>query len=120
MTEEELPAGEYAIVECLGHRTLVGRISEVERFGTKLMAIEPLFDGKLLPAVMVGGASIYAFTPCTAAVALRHQPRSEWDMPSSLRATLQPLALPAPDDDEDDWVSDAPDFLKDEFGGEHG
>lgn len=28
MTEEELPAGEYAIVECLGHRTLDGIVHD--------------------------------------------------------------------------------------------
>ncbi|MFD2578766.1 hypothetical protein ACFSTD_09620 [Novosphingobium colocasiae] len=39
-----LPEGEYAIVEALGHRTLVGRVAEVERFGTKMLQVEPLFD----------------------------------------------------------------------------
>ena len=29
----ERPPGEYAIVELFGHTTLVGRISEIERFG---------------------------------------------------------------------------------------
>jgi hypothetical protein len=47
----ELPPGEYAIVELLGHTTIVGRIGEVERFGAKMMAIEPLFAGALLPVI---------------------------------------------------------------------
>jgi hypothetical protein len=61
----EYPPGEYAIVELFGHTTLVGRIAEVERFGTKMLAIEPLYDGQLLGCVFHGGASIYRLTPCT-------------------------------------------------------
>lgn len=33
------PPGEYAICELFGHTTLVGRITEIERFGTKMLAI---------------------------------------------------------------------------------
>lgn len=94
--EPRLPEGEYAIVEVMGHRTLVGRISEVERFGAKLMAIEPLYQGALLPAVMVGGASIYQLTPCTAEVALRRAPKSAYQLPASVAITLPDAALPAP------------------------
>ena len=38
-----MPEGEYAIVEILGHRTLVGRVTEVDRFSCKMLQIEPLF-----------------------------------------------------------------------------
>ncbi|MBX9859026.1 MAG: hypothetical protein K2Y20_05460 [Sphingomonas sp.] len=92
-----LPAGDYAIVEILGHRTMVGRVTEVERFGTKLLAIEPLFDGKLLPEVLVGGSSIYQFTPCTAEVAAKRTPTRAYELPRSVAATLPPAALPAPE-----------------------
>ena len=51
-----LPGGDYCIVELFGHVTLVGRYKEVEQFGTKMMAIEPLFQDTLLPAVFHGGA----------------------------------------------------------------
>lgn len=100
-----LPEGEYAIVEVLGHRTMVGRISEVERFGTKLCAIEPLFAGELLPAVLVGGSSIYQLTPCSAEVAHARAPKERWQVPSSIAATLPPAALPAPatDDEPAPW-----------------
>lgn len=103
-----LPAGEYAIVECLGHRTLIGRIAEVERFGTKMLSIEPLFKGELLPAVLVGGGSLYALTPCSAEVAARRGPQEDYQLPQSLRATLPPAMLPAPTTDEDD--ADEPEF----------
>ena len=104
-----LPAGDYAIVECLGHRTLVGRCEEVERFGTKMLSIEPIYSGALLPAVLIGGGSLYAFTPCSAAVALERCHKTEWDLPVSLRATLPQPALPAPEDGGEDpgWPDSA-------------
>lgn len=101
--EAALPEGEYAIVEVLGHRTLIGRITEVERFGAKLMSIEALFGRELLPAVLISGASIYQFTPCAAEVAAARAPRKEWQLPSSIRAVLPPVALPALDVTYADW-----------------
>lgn len=90
------PHGEYAIVEVLGHRTLVGRTSEVERFGTKMLAIEPIWQDELLPEVLIGGTSIYAFTSCSAEVAFKRQAKRAYELPASLGATLPPSALPAP------------------------
>lgn len=94
-----LPDGEYAILEALGHRTLIGRISEVERFGTKLCAIEPIYAGALLPAVLLGGASIYQLTPCSSDVALQKAPKHRWQMPSSIVAILPAPALEAQSSD---------------------
>lgn len=107
-----LPPGDYAIVEVMGHRTLVGRVTEVERFGTKLMSIEPLFSGELLPGVLIGGASIYQFTPCTPEVASARQPKQLWQLPTSIAATLPQPTLPAPEQDEllDDDCG-LPDFI---------
>jgi hypothetical protein len=107
-----LPPGDYAIVEVLGHRTLVGRVTEVERFGTKLMSIEPLFNGELLTAVLIGGGSIYQFTPCTPEVAGARQPKQLWQLPNSIAVTLPAAALPSPEaleDMEEGW--DPPSFL---------
>lgn len=118
MTDEapSLPSGEYAIVEVMGHRTYVGRITEVERFGSKLMSIEPLFRGQLQEAVLISGQSIYQFTPCSAEVALARAPKEDWQLPAPVRATLPPLALQAPDDDAFDGIDPdfVPDFLKDD------
>lgn len=94
---DDLPDGDYAIAEVLGHRTLVGRCQEVDRFGTKMLGIEPIFRGKLLPMVFVGGASLYAFTPCTKEQAIAHAPTHDYQLPGSLLATLGPAALPRPD-----------------------
>lgn len=106
----EHPPGEYAIVELFGHTTLVGRIQEVERFGTKMLAIEVLFKGQLLPMVFYGGGSIYGLTPCSAEVAYARAGRELYHLPIALRSIVPPTALPAPEaergtlpiDDDDD------------------
>ena len=82
------PEGEYAIVEVLGHRTIVGRTSEVERFGTKFLAVEPIWEGALLPAVLIGGASIYQLTPCSAEVAFVRAPKHHHQLPPSIAVTV--------------------------------
>lgn len=106
-----LPEGEYAIVEALGHRTLVGRISEIERFGTKLLQVEPFFGDVMLGPVLLGGGSIYQFTPVAAEKAWARRPTSKYNLPPSILATVPPAALPsneelpsffAPESDDDD------------------
>lgn len=103
-TPAALPAGDYAIVEVLGHRTYVGRVTEEERFGSKLLSIEAIFAGQLLPAVLVGGGSIYQLTPCSAETAFARGPKDLWQLPTSVRCIVPPALLPAPsaDDDEDE------------------
>jgi hypothetical protein len=93
---EALPDGEYAIVELFGHTTLVGRITEVERFGAKMLAMEPLFAGELLAPAYHGGPAIYRLTPCARKVAWERQHRERWQLPAAIKATLPPEALPAP------------------------
>lgn len=106
----ELPDGEYAIVELLGRRTLVGRIEEVERFGSKLLRIEPIFGGALLEPVYHHGTALYGLTPCSKATALRCAPGADkaYVLPAPIRARLEPVLLAAPaeaptdrDDEED-------------------
>jgi hypothetical protein len=94
----EPPPGEYAIVELFGHTTLIGRIAEVERFGTKMLAIEPLFRDTLLGPVFHGGAAIYRLTPCSAEVAWAKQPRLTYQIPDAVRCIVPPLLLAAPSD----------------------
>ena len=93
---EAVPDGDFAIVELFGHTTLVGRIAEVERFGTKMLALEPLFNGQMLGTVFHGGASIYRLTPCTREVAWAKQPKDTFNLPAPIRATIPPSLLPAP------------------------
>lgn len=68
------PPDEYAVVEVFGHQRHVGRISEVERFGTKMLRVdEPadvlaeaadIFAGGCT-SYFLSGASIFRLTPCT-------------------------------------------------------
>jgi hypothetical protein len=83
--------GEYAIVEQLGHRTLVGRVAEIDRFGTRLLQIEVLLSGELLAPILIGGSSIYGFTPCSREHALARQSRRASDLPYALAGALAPL-----------------------------
>ena len=87
---EAVADGEYAIVELFGHTTLVGRITEVERFGAKMMAIELLFGGKLLDPIYHGGAAIYRLSPCSRQLAWERQHREAWQVPTAIRAVLPP------------------------------
>ena len=90
-----MPAGEYAIVELFGHTTLIGRIAEVERFGTKMLAIEPIFRDALLTPVFHGGAAIYRLTPCSAEVAFARQARHGYQLPPPVHAIVPPAMLEA-------------------------
>lgn len=83
-----LPQGDYAIVEALGHRTLVGRVAEVERFGASFLQVEPLFADLLLGPVLLGGSSIYQFTPCTPAVAWDRRAKHRYELPPSVAALV--------------------------------
>lgn len=87
------PPGNYAIVEFLGHRTVVGRIAEVERYGTKLLQLEAIFRDQLLPPTYHGGGSIYQETPCSAATAWAQQPKREWQLSPAHRAIVPPALL---------------------------
>jgi hypothetical protein len=115
---DNLPEGEFAIVEALGHRTLVGRVSEIERFGTKMLQVEPFFGDVMLGPVLLGGGSIYQFTPCSAVTAYARRPQQTYHLPACVAATVPPIALPSNeelplflvDDDDDDPLGDGSDY----------
>ncbi len=96
--DEGHPPGDYAIVEIMGHQTLVGRVAEVTRFGAAMLQIEPIFAGRLLAPVLQSGAAIYRFTPCDADIAFARAPKENqrWALPDAIKATLPPDLLPAP------------------------
>lgn len=111
ISAEAMPEGEYAIVEALGHRTLIGRVSEVERFGTKMLQVEPLFGDVMLGPVLLGGGSIYQMTPCSASVAFARRPTQTYQLPPSVVATVPARALPSNDELPSFLVDDEePDF----------
>jgi hypothetical protein len=88
-TKPTLPPGEYCIAEMLGHRRLVGRFAEVERFGAKMLQIEPIFNGRLLAPLLHSGASLYSFTQVDAETAMRNGHESLWELPKHLQDAVQ-------------------------------
>ncbi len=92
----DMPRGQYAVVEQLGHATLIGRVAEIERFGAPFLRIEPLFRDMMLPAVLIGGASIYRFTPCPPAAAWNMRPKYRDELPPSVCALIPPEPDPEP------------------------
>ena len=66
MVDVPLPTEEWAKVEIFGHRQHVGRIAEVERFGTKMLRIdEPTADPAVFTTHFYGGASVFSIAPVT-------------------------------------------------------
>jgi hypothetical protein len=67
------PAELWACVEIFGHRRHYGRVSEVERFGAKLLRVDvpivpeaPLLgDNEVFETHVYGGAAIFSLTPMT-------------------------------------------------------
>jgi hypothetical protein len=92
---DERPTGNFAILELFGHTTLVGRYAEVEMFGTKMLAMEPLFNDTLLPVVFHGGSAIYRLTPCSVDVAYDKQPRHGYQLPPSIKAIVPQVMIAA-------------------------
>jgi hypothetical protein len=74
----------------------VGKISEAERFGAKMLAIEPLFKGVLLDPVFHGGAAIYRLTPCSKRVAWDRAPREDYQLPAAVRVVVPETLLSGP------------------------
>jgi hypothetical protein len=107
MSEQQDGFDSWAILELLGHVRLAGRVTEEERFGTKLGRIDiPL--GEQMVTQYFSAASIYRLTPTTEeiarAVALRNQPEPvhRWELPAP------PAAAAAAIHDGDDVDLDGP------------
>lgn len=75
MSEEPVntpPTDDWAIVELMGHRQRAGRVSEVEKFGAKLLRIDMPCGGPTdgeggrqdWVTEFYGGSAIYALRPC--------------------------------------------------------
>lgn len=87
----------WARVEIFGHRQHYGRITEVERFGAKMLCVEvPQAEPGEFTTHFYGGASIFSLTPITEQLAREMVERYA---PREYRPAA---ALPAPDYDPDD------------------
>lgn len=90
---------EWAKVEIFGHRQHVGRISEVERFGTKMLRIdEPTRDPEVFTTHFYGGSSVFSISPVT------EQAAREW----VARYRYVPPPRPALDAEGGDLDDDRP------------
>ena len=70
------PPEEWARVEIMGHRQHYGRISEAERFGSKMLRVDvPTEDPDVYETHFYGGASIFGITPTTEATARAYASR---------------------------------------------
>lgn len=98
------PSTIWACVEIFGHRKHYGRISEVERFGTKMLRVDvptadaaPLFgEAEAFETFLYGGGSIFSLTPMTEEAARKW---AEHDRPTPYQPLRQ---LPSPDHYDDD------------------
>jgi hypothetical protein len=80
---------QWSIVELLGRRRVAGLVSEVERFGTKMLRIDiPKPGDGFLMTQFYAGAALYCVTPTTektaravAALGAR-EPATRWELPS--------------------------------------
>lgn len=91
--------GTWALVELMGHRQVVGTLSETEVAGTKLLVVDPV-NG---PRQLYSGHAIYAITPCT-----EEQARAKWPwLFEQATAELAPVESfdEFVDDDYDDEVA---------------
>lgn len=69
----------YARVEIMGHQVIVGRVTEVTRYGVQFCSVEPIDkEGNLGRAVLHGGASIFRETPLTREEAMELAAASSW------------------------------------------
>lgn len=115
MSDEAKVIEAWAILELMGHVRLAGRVSEEEKFGTKLGRIDvPQKDGTFVTQYF-SGSSIYRLTPVSEHVArdaagrCQPQPVQPWEYPKQLPTAE--AARPGSgaylgdedEDDRDDW-----------------
>lgn len=99
-----IPGEQWAVVELMGHRVRTGIVSEVERFGTKMLRIDlPAEEGFVTE--FYGGPSIYGIRPVSeevgrAAAARSGDPRPV--RPAEFRSLPSPDNELGPQVDEDD------------------
>lgn len=144
MTEETKQEIGWAIVELMGHVCVAGRVTEEERFGTKLGRVDvpklekcscpdgqtwsgnepsgvcPDCNGTGQVEVYVsqyfGGSSVYRLTPCTEEVARRRAGAIRPE-PLSRLELPKPVSVssdPATDDNDEDDYEDRNDYYDDQ------
>jgi hypothetical protein len=109
---DEYGEDEWCIVELLGHIRLAGRVSETERFGSKMLRLDiPNRDGAgWLTTQFIGSAALFRVTPTTEEVARgvaaisQPEPVHQWELPAPRRHVEHDVADHRGDDGEDDGL----------------
>jgi len=87
---------QFAIVELMGHRRFGAKVSEVERFGIKMMRAEIQVDPPIVQ--FVHPQSVYCLTVCTVEQA-RHA-NDRYALEQAVPMTIPGIAVFSIDDDE--------------------
>lgn len=94
---DEAPEELWALVEIFGHRQHYGRVTEVERFGTKMMRVDvPTAEPDQFETFFYGGGSIFSMTPMT------EDATRKWNERYRPRPYKPLSALPPPEVDHED------------------
>jgi hypothetical protein len=83
-----LPKGTYATAVFPDDLRIVGRIVE-ERDGAGRLYIEPVYQGRLLPAIVVARSAAVRINRCTAAVASRRAPTDAADLNATIARVVR-------------------------------
>jgi|SRR6185295_8165239 len=92
------PFEAWAIVELMGHVRMAGKVTEEERFGSKLGRVDVPRDDGTFSTHYFGGGSVYRLTPTTEeiarSVAARNQPSPvhSWELPKQIEAAIVTVA----------------------------
>jgi hypothetical protein len=105
---EDKPLETWAIVELMGHIKRAGRLSEEEKFGSKMGRLDMPDDACGFVTMYFGGGSVYKITLVTEAVARAVSkqtpvaPVSAWDFPKQLAAPVEAASVDPADGEDDD------------------
>ncbi|MGH3942638.1 MAG: hypothetical protein ACRDTG_29245 [Pseudonocardiaceae bacterium] len=95
-------------MELFGHLRTAGRVTEIERFGGKMMRLDiPGDDGEIAATQLIGHASLYRVTITTEEVARRvakigrPEPVKQWELPAPSSDTMRARASVNYDDTDD-------------------
>jgi hypothetical protein len=108
---DEKPPDAWAIVELMGHVRIAGRVSEEERFGSKLGRLDVPTEGGGYVTQYFSGSSVYRLTivdeAAARAVALHNQPHPvhQWEMPKLSLVGPTPIC-PGCERDQDQCICD--------------
>lgn len=110
------PPARYAVVEAMGHRTLIGAISDATVAGVPVLRLARL-DGQ--GEHLIAPMALYMVTPCSEALARAAQARLHGGLPPVVLAAIGGAAG-ALDEDDDPYAEAGRDYQRAEMAREDG